>query len=674
MDDGLKVPSGSRIPAEVPPPATGQVIAGGTPVNEVNEKVKNLGKSVSKVGKVPTQSNLKTHKWSVLKAMGDFFRNLAQKISGFFQRLFGKSSSAQPTPIKPPVITVTPPDTATPTPPVAKKELEPTISSPSVSSPKPVAPEPVSGSNIDDEIEQAGAQFAKIAAEYDDLKAGIGQLFKDEKGKIKSSFEELDLVLLKGNVERLTEYEQQLTSLSKYSDHLEGFKDLRNNFAKLQEDIYKLVAKPNDEKLKNVFREFSRIDTTLFAKGKEKQLKILLKSIVEYAGLLGGFGIRLNEKDFMSRGVRFPSFQLGSWPSVDWDDEGEWEEIPPEVLAGGHSKVELPSRDVPICASPNIGNSCYINSSLQSLRFFAPFRERVNAELTRGVTKNADGKPILEPEEKFRHRKNVQEKLASLLKALDNYESFDEIGKKQAAFRDALAASGLIDDLNMENILEQQDAGIFIETLLKEVLDFYPLLIRQTIVADERPKEYEKLESDIVESPVLKMTLSPNITNVQDLLIANLAPETVTKNLMNYSTFVEEPVQAKKRQKILGKPQPVLTLRFNRTIFNKAGNRVDRTPLDWPQGDIIDLSRAYRGKPDARYELCSFVCHRGDSANGGHYYNYVKQGNDWYKCDDLRKPSIIKASLAEVNVAKQQAIVAFLDRIPPPPNEPPPDE
>ena len=73
--------------------------------------------------------------------------------------------------------------------------------------------------------------------------------------------------------------------------------------------------------------------------------------------------------------------------------------------------------------------------------------------------------------------------------------------------------------------------------------------------------------------------------------------------------------------------------RFAFDIFGRATRLSKRVnyPLRLEIGDF--MSRANHGRP-APYELVGVVVHAGQSCERGHYYAYVKSGDDWYKAND----------------------------------------
>ena len=80
----------------------------------------------------------------------------------------------------------------------------------------------------------------------------------------------------------------------------------------------------------------------------------------------------------------------------------------------------------------------------------------------------------------------------------------------------------------------------------------------------------------------------------------------------------------------------MLVVNFKRFLYDSCG-RLTRLskhvqfPLRLEIGDY--MSRANRGKP-LPYTLVAVLVHRGRSCDCGHYFAYVRKGNDWYLAND----------------------------------------
>ena len=71
---------------------------------------------------------------------------------------------------------------------------------------------------------------------------------------------------------------------------------------------------------------------------------------------------------------------------------------------------------------------------------------------------------------------------------------------------------------------------------------------------------------------------------------------------------------------------PFVCILINRFTFTRCG-RICKNSSDC----VISCSLYDH---DVLYELFGFICHIGDSNNSGHYINYIKISNTWYKWND----------------------------------------
>lgn len=80
----------------------------------------------------------------------------------------------------------------------------------------------------------------------------------------------------------------------------------------------------------------------------------------------------------------------------------------------------------------------------------------------------------------------------------------------------------------------------------------------------------------------------------------------------------------------------MLVVNFKRFLYDNSGrlsrlSKHVRFPLRLEIGEY--MSRANRGKP-LPYTLVAVLVHRGRSCDCGHYFAYVRKGNDWYLTND----------------------------------------
>lgn len=503
------------------------------------------------------------------------------------------------------------------------------------------------------ENEKTAMALAELRVKFDDLSDTVkNNLFK-EKGKFKDKLREEDLVQLQNIVERVKNSELELTKLKKTSDHSE-VSQLLSDFAKLWSEIDNAVlAGENLTKLHTFLGRVSRSPSDE-----------MVPVVAGWAELLRGFGIVMEEPITPVIAPppleRPPSVDESAWKTFLQTFTDAWNKIgatsPPQK--SDRLKQPIRAENRPISGIFNCGNACYRNSALQALRIFTPFIDRVNKELVHRTIVKEDGTIEKESDELLQKRKDIQKALSELLEGLnDPTATIGAIRTKEEALRDALGNSGelLFPDI-VKDKNQQQDAAMYVEILLKEVLDIN-VSMKETIEAIPPPPGqapvHKSKTKETVESPVLKLSLSKKNT-VQGIIEDNLEDQNLEEvNLTNTSTGLVDRMPSILTKKITSEPQKFLTLQFNRSV---GGGAVDRTPLQWPDDDIVNLSDAYESGQNVRYKLESFIFHRGPTAGSGHYYSYVKRGNEWYKCDD---ESVTLADEEEVALAKSQAYVAF---------------
>ena len=98
----------------------------------------------------------------------------------------------------------------------------------------------------------------------------------------------------------------------------------------------------------------------------------------------------------------------------------------------------------------------------------------------------------------------------------------------------------------------------------------------------------------------------------------------------------------------------MLVVNFKRFLYDNSGrlsrlSKHVRFPLQLEIGEY--MSRANRGKP-LPYTLVAVLVHRGRSCDCGHYFAYVRKGNDWYLTND--------AEVTRVNVEEVLASQAYV--------------
>lgn len=549
--------------------------------------------------------------------------------------------------------------------------------------PEPVKPQP-SKSEL-----QA---FKVLQTNYKKLQDDISKLFKDSKGAFKDKVGEGDFDNLTRCMQDIEFLQDQLILLKKHAEFFgKEYKAIFQGVPDLLQQLYNTVASA----------ETSIHSFILTLKRNEDPLKIL-----NWSEALGKCGLLEAFKDIQTykKPVQSPKSQPKlpeKPPSVpiwkrpyhwlfsqkpttsglglsvkDYASDDDYEPYNPLFFENfdaervKRSREDNPENDqtpntAPISGIPNwnrdnyIINACYRNSSLQALRLFDSFIEKAGKAPEKRLDDKGE-KP--EADEIYKKRKDVQEKLSALITALNSNprESLKKLRHKEAELRDAVIKSGLNIDIQGDS---QQDAGRYVELILRGVLNYQCPMKQQTyvkpIIENGRTLEVEEpREEDIVGSPQMMISFLGS-NHVQELIDDNFKPE----ERSGVSRIVEgnyRKVTIVETKRIVGEPPKFLPMQFNRV---GKGNVINRTPLVWPENDIVDVTKAY-DKPSSqvKYQLKSFVCHRGATATSGHYISYVKKGDVWFECNDA---VVTRVAKEKVESEKANAYLAFFELIPP---------
>lgn len=266
----------------------------------------------------------------------------------------------------------------------------------------------------------------------------------------------------------------------------------------------------------------------------------------------------------------------------------------------------------------NLGNSCFMNASLQCLTQIQPL---VNLIFNSGV-KNGDKERLV-----FRlfeeHLKNYYAPSKS-----GNFNSF--------------SPSGLFRNMKKINFRmvpgRQHDAHEFALGVLGAVEEHYR--------KEKRSQLFEaafggKLVSDITCSKckhvsssyesMLSLSLDINkARNINEALKDFFKPDFLVKENKYKCEKCKVKVEAKKQYRIEQAPNVVI-LHLKR--FNYMGRKISKSVEFQEQMAMTEFEKN-RPKNPNKYELIGIVEHLGSSLGAGHYVSYVKSGGKWFSCND----------------------------------------
>jgi uncharacterized UBP type Zn finger protein len=160
--------------------------------------------------------------------------------------------------------------------------------------------------------------------------------------------------------------------------------------------------------------------------------------------------------------------------------------------------------------------------------------------------------------------------------------------------------------------IEQSLKGSEQENLIQEL---YKGSMEQKIICSECKYESTRIEH------FMDITLSvEGLSNLNDSFKQYLSPEVLEKENQYRCPICEKKVNAEKIL-FITQPPKILTFTLNRFRYNwkKQEREKLQTPFEFPfQLDLSNFSHQ-----NGQYSLFSVIIHRG-SANGGHYFAYIK--------------------------------------------------
>lgn len=386
-----------------------------------------------------------------------------------------------------------------------------------------------------------------------------------------------------------------------------------------------------------------------------------------------------------------------------------WPEYRREALAAfkpGQSTP--PAAQIPVEAKgfPQIGNSCYIASSIQMLRSFKLLDEQI-----------LSGQPLQkrksENERQFKERVNLRDALKGLVAAIDagKYTDTQSAARK---LREILFFSSLNTGqfpktvrkfgFTMSGEAEQWDSADAIGMILN-ALD-HPLQFDKTRTFLDSTGKLTTLPMGQDQGyPVLKLELikSPKAMNFAERCkeqyhAKNVDNKTYKKEMVHGHADIRDfpkldsygnVIYAKDSQgnkipekdekgniKIDWKPakggapmsfneditihgSPPALLPVNLSRFANVGEKV-MTTVEFD--DVIDLNHLFTdGSKDAFYSVVGFTVHHGPSLDGGHYTAYRLDSDNKWRC--YNDASVTEANLNQVGSAMGQACSLILKKV-----------
>jgi len=315
----------------------------------------------------------------------------------------------------------------------------------------------------------------------------------------------------------------------------------------------------------------------------------------------------------------------------------------------------------------NLGNSCFMNSSLQCIIYTAPF---------------------------FNYCK--QREHSRTCKSRSGFCSFCELEKlvlkaSKCPTKQAFRPNTIFTNLKrLSSTLRpgrQEDAHEFIRVLLDSLHNvccapFKPQIKKDAKMVKHPIKELQYtsavhrmwggfLRSQVhcqacgkdsnTDDPMLGVSLATQ-SNLIRAFKKYTAKEQLTGTEKYFCEHCKKKQNAYKRMQIL-KPPPVLAVHLKRFEFSKSGNRIKKSEHVTFERELDIAPFVVDAKSAVKYELFGVLVHSGKSAYGGHYYSYVRApGNEskrWFLMNDS---SVSPADFGRVK--QQQAYILMYQMTP----------
>lgn len=316
--------------------------------------------------------------------------------------------------------------------------------------------------------------------------------------------------------------------------------------------------------------------------------------------------------------------------------------VPPSPLVGGaswasshtHSEVQ---QTTPFPKLANVGNSCYMNAVLQTLR---PHQDYI-ASVLENLRPLQDGASEKE--------KNTFRFITALLKALETSTPDSLRALRAEVFKANVLTWG---------INAQQDAHELLVFLLDQVN--WPLFKTFTQLSYTPPGKTTEQTIPTETASANHLSIPINGNNFNALLNGYFETERV---IDPSNAYAYEPAGStrinlhpyKKAERIVTPPELLIVhlMRFH-------GNNTKITiPIDFPPDHQVTLQQYPSDEPTA-YEIVSYINHHSQSLASGHYTAHVKDQSSgkWFHCDDDR--------IKEANPpsSSSEAYILFLRRLP----------
>lgn len=320
-------------------------------------------------------------------------------------------------------------------------------------------------------------------------------------------------------------------------------------------------------------------------------------------------------------------------------------------IAHGGSDLTLSIDEVGI---PNIGNSCYMNSSLQMLFGISKFGTLLQQTLRRDRN---------ESDRSYKNRCKLQKSLYGVVKAIKSRDT-DSIRKAMITLRLALFYSGFHSDFQPKDMLNQQDAPTFISVIFRElgkVVDW-----RQTRTFQHEGVDHQR-DGVIDPQPIVGVSIRDEDMKLKDLIAKEFSDEPIDDDQQAIRVNIEgsdyQISQYNSKAQITGIIPDFLPIQIKR--MNADGSKNSKpVPCSLDSIDLTDIFDPKiigEGQRPLLYQVFSFQVHHGESAENGHYtaYGLCPDGKWRHYNDHL----VTEVTVEEVEQEIQHAYSLMLVRV-----------
>ncbi|XP_033734975.1 ubiquitin carboxyl-terminal hydrolase 36-like [Pecten maximus] len=310
--------------------------------------------------------------------------------------------------------------------------------------------------------------------------------------------------------------------------------------------------------------------------------------------------------------------------------EGDGDSLPtPKVVLYPEEKVQLEWRKMQKIGAGlvNMGNTCFLNSTLQCLTYTAPL---VNFCLSNEHSTTCKQAGFCMMCELQRHVKRCYENSGNAIKPQSVLQKLRMIAKHMhwgrqedaheflryvvdAMQRSCLNGHNKLDKFSKETTVVNQIFGGFLRSQV------------QCMRCKEMSNTYD---------PFLDVSLDIKaVQTLEKALEKYVHPETLDNDNAYMCTKCKQKVPAHKRFSIHKAPN-ILTISLKRFDYNRLMGKVSRH-IQFPEKLNLRPYMSYRQGEKVMYQLYAVLVHSGFSCNSGHYYCYVKSPSQiWYCMND----------------------------------------